>query len=151
MRQFRFRKMTDGTVHLNQVHPPASGLSTAKPTEETLLVLTAEEMAAADHVEEPLDPPTSAPSGHADTPSGLSVEPEVMPDPAPVETPVEVAPATAAPVDLTVLDQNINDVESAIADLPEADLVALRAAEVEGKDRKGVLAVIDARLDALKG
>ncbi len=86
MRQFRFRKQADGTTHLNQVHPPASGLSTGKETEETLLVLTPEEMAATDHVEDPLPEPvsdTSVSAGLSNATTESAAAP-ATPDPAKV-------------------------------------------------------------------
>ena len=91
MRQFRFRKQTDGSVHLNHVHPHPSGLSNAKDHEETLMVLTPEELAATEHLG-PMDPPTSDTSkaeGLSNALKPASPVPVAVPVVVPVEAPAQ--------------------------------------------------------------
>lgn len=48
----------------------------------------------------------------------------------------------------TLLDKSAKDIKSALPDLSLADLEALKADETAGKSRSGVLADIDAAIDA---
>jgi len=51
----------------------------------------------------------------------------------------------------SILDGNAKDIEAALPDLPLEELEILKAAETAGKTRKGVLAAIDAAIDAKLG
>lgn len=48
----------------------------------------------------------------------------------------------------SLLDGNAEEVSAALPSLPLDELEALKLAETEGKNRKGVLAAIDAAIDA---
>lgn len=47
----------------------------------------------------------------------------------------------------SILDGNINEVKATLSEQTDEELVDLRAAEVEGKNRAGVLDAIDAEIE----
>lgn len=100
MRQFRFRKLTDGSVVLSEVQPNPSGLSNAKDTEVPILTLTPEEAAAVEHEDESVPVPPvedkAAPVVVPDLPDAVPSAPVVAPvvEPIPDVPPVSPTPAS---------------------------------------------------------